>query len=160
MTSEDVTVISYEHPSADVSSSEEHETAEASLKSDSITLTENDVVLGPIQTLGGYVRPSPPLVFNVVRADNVDRRDLVSLQDVEDATQKPSWGSFVKILSDSDGFGVCYDVEMEFLTVNDSLRVGNERQFHACLQFLRNSDCHNANVTVRTYASLDQSNYT
>lgn len=91
----------------------------------------------------------PSLVFNVVRADDINRRDLISLQDVEDAAQKPSWGIFVQILRDSNQFGVCYDVEKEFLTVNNSLRIGNERQFRACLQYLRNSGCHNADVTSK-----------
>lgn len=160
VTPEGVAVTSSEPPSPYVSDSEEDDMAGASLRTDSTIFADNDVAPRPMRTLGGDERPSPPLVFNVVRADNVDRRDLVSLRDVEDATHKPSWGVFVKILNDSDDFGVCYNAQKEFLTVNDVLRVGNERQFHACLQFLRNSDCHNANVIVRTYASLEHKTVT
>lgn len=160
VTPEGVALTSSEPPSPYVSGSEDDDMAGASLRSDSTIFADSDVASRLMRTLGGDGRPSPPLVFNVVRADNVDRRDLVSLRDVEDATHKPSWGVFVKILSDSDDFGVCYDTEKEFLTVNESLRVGNARQFHACLQFLRNSDCHNANVIVRTYASLNHKTVT
>lgn len=153
---EGVLVTSHESPSTDVSGSEEHEMAGASLSLDSNTSLNGDVALGRMQSSGSDERPGVPLVFNIVRADDINRRDLISLQDVEDAAQKPSWGMFVQILSESNQFGICYDADKEFLTVNDSVRIGNERQFHACLQYLRNSGCHNADVTVRSYASLDQ----
>ncbi|KAK2596483.1 hypothetical protein N8I77_013371 [Diaporthe amygdali] len=156
MRSEAAPIISYDTHSTDVSGSEDHETAGAPLRLDGVTSPNSDVAFVPTRTSGGHKLCSPPLIFNVVRADSVSRRDLISLEDITDSTQKPSWGVFVEILSGSDQFGVCYDVEKEFLTVNDSLRVGNERQFHACLQFLRNLDCHNVSVTVQTYASLDQ----
>ena len=86
MRPEGVLVTSPESPSTDVSGSEDHEMAGASLSLDNNTSLNGDVALGPVQLLGGNKRPMPSLVFNVMRADNINRRDLISLQDVEDAT--------------------------------------------------------------------------
>lgn len=96
----------------------------------------------------------PAFVFNVVRADDSQRRDVVSSDDILNSSQEPSWQMLVDLLSSDDQFGVRFNQEREFFVVNDALWVRNERQFHACTQFLRNSSCCNAEVQVRTYASI------
>ncbi|KAF6792020.1 hypothetical protein CMUS01_16198 [Colletotrichum musicola] len=101
----------------------------------------------------------PVYVFNVVRADDSQRRDLVSSRDIAGAGgfepgHTCSWRRLVEILGAGERFGVRFNEEAEFLVVNNRMRVGNERQFHACLHFLHNSGCRNADVVVHTYASL------
>ncbi|KAF6825595.1 hypothetical protein CPLU01_10173 [Colletotrichum plurivorum] len=101
----------------------------------------------------------PVYAFNVVRADDNHRRDLVSSRDIAGARglepgHTCSWRRLVEILGAGERFGVRFNEEDEFLEVNGRLRVGNERQFHACLHFLHNSGCRNADVVVHTYASL------
>ncbi|KAF4480478.1 hypothetical protein CGGC5_v011024 [Colletotrichum fructicola Nara gc5] len=66
---------------------------------------------------------------------------------------EPSWQMLVDLLGSDDQFGVRFNKEREFFVVNDALWVRNERQFLACLQFLRNSSCCNAEVQVRTKAT-------
>ncbi|KAF6805111.1 hypothetical protein CSOJ01_09744 [Colletotrichum sojae] len=101
----------------------------------------------------------PVYVFNVVRADDSQRRDLVSSRDIAgprgfEPGHTCSWRRLVEILGVGERFGVRFNEEAEFLEVNGRLRVSNERQFHACLHFLHNSACRNADVVVHTYASL------
>lgn len=60
----------------------------------------------------------------------------------------------IDLLGSDDQFGARSNKEREFFVANDALWVRNERQFHACLQFLRNSSFRNAEVQVRTYASI------
>ncbi|KAK1658789.1 hypothetical protein BDP55DRAFT_681755 [Colletotrichum godetiae] len=93
-------------------------------------------------------------VLNIRRAEDPQRRDLVASEDILDTSQKPSWQKLVEILSDTERFGVHFVEEEEFLVIDEILWVRNERQFHACLQFLRNSGCCNVGVEVRTYGSL------
>lgn len=93
-------------------------------------------------------------VFNVGRADDPQRRELVALENILDTSQKPSWRKLVEILSNDEHFGVGFMEEDEFLTVDGNLWVRDERQFLACLQFLRNSGCRNAGVVVRTFDSV------
>lgn len=104
----------------------------------------------------------PVYVFNIVRADDSRRRDLVSSRDVAGARglepgHTASWRRLVEVLGAGERLGVGFDEDTEFLQVNGRLRVSNERQFHACLHFLHNSGCRNADVVVYTYASLDAS---
>ncbi|KAK7446456.1 hypothetical protein Landi51_07403 [Colletotrichum acutatum] len=99
-------------------------------------------------------RYTAKFVFNVGRADNPQRRDLVALEDILDTSQKPSWRKLIEILSDDEHFGVGFVEETEFLMINENLWVRDERQFLACLQFLRNSGCCNVGVVVHTFDSV------
>lgn len=108
----------------------------------------------PPQPATGNIPISPPIVFNISRADDTDRRDLVSLDDVIDSAQKPSWRMLIGVLNSCDRSGVCFDEEKEFLAVGQYLRVENERQFNACLQFLHNEGSYNVDVIIRTCSSL------
>ncbi|KAK1525973.1 uncharacterized protein CCOS01_08391 [Colletotrichum costaricense] len=93
-------------------------------------------------------------VFNVGRAGDPQRRELVVLEDILDTSQKPSWRKLIEILSNDEYFGVGFVEEEEFLMVNENLWVRDERQFLACLHFLRNSGCRNVGVVVRTFDSV------
>jgi hypothetical protein len=44
----------------------------------------------------------------------------------------------LEILKDDNEFGVSFEEGQQFLIVNDRIRVTNERQFLACLQYLLN----------------------
>ncbi|KAK0377461.1 hypothetical protein CLIM01_05189 [Colletotrichum limetticola] len=93
-------------------------------------------------------------VFNIIRTGNPQRRELVVLEDILDTSQKPSWRKLIEILSNDEHFGVGFVEREEFLMVNDNLWVRDERQFLACLQYLRNSGCRNVGVVVRTFDSV------
>ncbi|KAI3554338.1 hypothetical protein CABS03_07005 [Colletotrichum abscissum] len=97
---------------------------------------------------------TPEFVFNIRRTGDPQRRELVVLKDILDTSQKPSWRKLIEILSNDEHFGVGFVEREEFLMVNDNLWVRDERQFLACLQFLRNSGCRNVGVVVRTFDSV------
>ncbi|KXH28086.1 hypothetical protein CSAL01_05096 [Colletotrichum salicis] len=117
---------------------------------------EDDEAPGRIPpTRGEELSPKQAGQSNPKRQSHyLHRRDLAASEDILDVSQKPSWQKLVEILSDIEHFGVHYVEEKEFLVIDENLWVRNERQFHACLQFLRNSGCRNVGIEVRTYDSL------
>ena len=88
------------------------------------------------------------MVFHFIRADNA-RQDIVSIADILDpSNQSPSWIKLVEILKTVGDFGLAFKEGHGFLMVNNRIRVSNERQFLACLQYLRNLKVLNSEVLV------------
>jgi hypothetical protein len=86
------------------------------------------------------------MVFHVMRAGETRRQDIIALRDVMVSRSGiPSWIRLVEVLRDDSGVGF---KDGEFLMVNDRIRVANERQFLACLQYLRNAMALNSDVFV------------
>jgi len=54
----------------------------------------------------------------------------------------------LEILKDDNEFGVSFEEGQQFLIVNDRIRVTNERQFLACLQYLLNSNVLNSEALM------------
>ncbi|KAL9127828.1 MAG: hypothetical protein Q9217_003368 [Psora testacea] len=97
------------------------------------------------------------MVFHFMRANNASRQDIVRIDDIVDPlTNLPSWARLVEILKTDDDFGLAFNEDCECLMVNNRIRVVNERQFCACLQYLRNSHTLNSEVLLCSRAA----NYT
>ena len=74
------------------------------------------------------------------------RQEIIAIRDIMDRhSGEPSWVKLVDLLMDDSGVGFRVG---DFLVVNDRIRVGNERQLHACLQYLRNASMLNSDVYV------------
>ncbi len=90
-----------------------------------------------------------PMVFHLMRANDASRQDIICMGDIVDAsTNLPSWANLVEILKADDDHGLAFKEDCECLLVNNGIRVGNERQFRACLQYLRNSHVLNSEVLL------------
>ena len=88
------------------------------------------------------------MVFHFMQADDFNRQDIVSMTDIIDpSTDYPSWVKLLEILAD-DKFGVSFKEGQQVLMVNDRIRVTNERQFLACLQYLLNGNILNSEAFV------------
>ena len=88
------------------------------------------------------------MVFHFMQADDFNRQDIVSMTDIIDpSTDYPSWVKLLEILAD-DKFGVSFKEGQQVLMVNDRIRVTNERQFLACLQYLLNGNIPNSEAFV------------
>lgn len=90
------------------------------------------------------------MVFHVICASDIKRQDIITLGDVMDAhSRNPSWSMLLEVLKDDCGIG--FKEAEEFLMVNDRIRVVNERQFLACVQYLRNVMKWNSDIFVYSY---------
>jgi hypothetical protein len=90
------------------------------------------------------------MVFHVIRANDITRQDIITLGDVMDAhSRKPSWSMLLEVLKDDCGIG--FKETKEYLMVNDRIKVVNELQFLACVQYLRNVMTWNSDVLVYSY---------
>lgn len=90
------------------------------------------------------------MVFLVMRAGDVKTQDIITLRDIWDThSRNPSWSKFLEMLKDDRWIG--FRETEDFLMVDDRIRVGNERQFLACVQYLRNSMAWNTDILVYSY---------
>ncbi len=49
------------------------------------------------------------MVFHFMRADDFDKKDIVSMRDIVDlSTKRPSWVKLLEILKADDDFGVAF----------------------------------------------------
>jgi hypothetical protein len=62
-------------------------------------------------------------------------------------THLPSWSKLVDLLNQNDDFELSFR-DSDVLIVNDHVRVCNERQFLACLQYLLNAGDLNADIMI------------
>lgn len=86
------------------------------------------------------------MVFHVMRSSETQRQDIIAIGDIMDRhSGEPSWVRLVDLLMDDSGVGF---EDGDFLMVHDQIRVSNERQLRACLQYLRNGRVLNSEVFV------------
>jgi hypothetical protein len=105
----------------------------------------------PIGEVWGNSESTPvsAMVFHFMRDGDANRQDIVSMGEILDiSTKYPSWTKLVEILKADDNSGLAFREGHEFLMVNNQIRVGNERQFLACLQYLRNLKVLNSQALV------------
>lgn len=94
----------------------------------------------------GHSFATAEMVFHVMRSNQQQKQDIIAMRDVIDArTDEPSWTRLVDLLMDDSGVGFRRG---DYLMVNNQIRVGSERQFLACLQYLRNETMLNSAVYV------------
>ncbi|KAK8096326.1 uncharacterized protein PG998_014194 [Apiospora kogelbergensis] len=102
---------------------------------------------------GAHETATRVMIFHVKWAEDSARQDLIALPDIiSPTTGKPCWDLMCVILATEQGFSVGFDKDSEFLLVNGNLRVGNGRQFNACLEYLRNAQSWNNEALVCLYA--------
>lgn len=88
------------------------------------------------------------MVFHIIDERNFLRQDVVALGSIMDGNEppRPSWNQFLELIKDPNG--IDFTEGKEFLLVEDRIRVIGERQFHASLQYLKNSGLRNAHLTI------------
>ena len=75
-------------------------------------------------------------------------QDIVMIDSVLDpVTHSPSWSKLVELLNQDDDFGIVFQ-DSSVLVINEGVRVRNERQFIACLQYLLNAGIFNSEVMI------------
>jgi len=85
-----------------------------------------------------------------------DRQDIIMLGTVLDPhTSSPSWSKLLELLNQDLSFGPVFR-DSDFMIVNDQIRVHNERQFVACVQYLFNSRVSNSEVKICDESSIPQ----
>ena len=90
------------------------------------------------------------MVLHFERSDDPHKQDIILMNDIYDPITKTlSWAKLVELLSIAEGSGLDFKEGHEYLLVNDHIRVANERQFLACLQYLLNTGV----LTAKVYAN-------
>jgi len=96
-----------------------------------------------------WLKSISALVLHVMRVGNASQQDIISIGDILDpSTSLPSWERLLQFLEVDEGFGIAFNRTSEFLMFNRRIRVVNERQLLACLQYLHNSGTLNSEVLV------------
>lgn len=73
------------------------------------------------------------------RAEDTTKQDIVQMRDIFDqSTTQLSWLKLIKILEVDDGVSLGFVEGRDFLVFNSRIRVRDERQFFAYLQYLHN----------------------
>lgn len=111
---------------------------------------------GFAEVVGGVSDPYFPdesglaqIVFHFMRANDTRRQDIICMREViHPSTHGPLWVKLIEILKKDDDFGIAFECRRDFLMINDKIRVGNERQFLACLQYLYNMNTWSSEVIV------------
>jgi hypothetical protein len=81
----------------------------------------------------------------------IGKQDIIRVSDILDrSTDCPSWAKLVEFLKVDDGFGLAFKEGHEHLVFNNRIRVANERQLLACVQYLYNLQVLNAEALVCT----------
>ena len=113
--------------------------APSNMEIDPATSNRVGVAIPREQSFNGNPTSVLAMVFHFVRAGDGNKQDIISIGDIFDhSTNRPSWAKLLEILKADDDFGVAFKEDQEILVVNNQIRVGNERQFLACLQYLHN----------------------
>lgn len=117
------------------------------------TFSEDELSRAPTTAPTGMALVVAEMVFHVLRTGDTERQDIIALGDVIDTNSGiPSWDKLLDVLKDERG--VAFKEAEEFLMVNGRIRVVNQRQFLACVQYLRNAMMWNSDVFVYSYNSF------
>lgn len=91
------------------------------------------------------------MVFHFMRPSDASKQDIIRVSDILDhSTDSPSWAKLVELLRVDDGFGLAFKEGLEFLVFNNQIRVTNERQLLAFVQYQYNSHILNSEALVCT----------
>jgi nucleic acid/nucleotide deaminase of polymorphic system toxin len=101
---------------------------------------------GHVSSIGGVqesevnsVSQVASMVFHITRADDPSKQDIVCMNTIiSPVTNRPSWANLVGILEQDGDFEVGFKEGHEFIVFNGNIRVANERQFLAAVQYLHN----------------------
>ncbi|KAK0103055.1 hypothetical protein ONS96_005666 [Cadophora gregata f. sp. sojae] len=88
------------------------------------------------------------MVFRFKDQRDQKKQDIITIDSIVNPdTQLPSWSKLLDLLNSEDSFGLVFR-DSDFLFVNNSIRIRNERQFLACLQWLLNEGVWNAEAMI------------
>ncbi|KAH6698178.1 hypothetical protein BKA61DRAFT_497520 [Leptodontidium sp. MPI-SDFR-AT-0119] len=88
------------------------------------------------------------MVFHFRHFCDENRQDIIAIRSVLDPhTHSPSWSKLIELLTSDDSLGFVFR-ESDVMLVNNHVRVRNERQFAACLQYLQNMSVLNSEVLI------------
>lgn len=120
--------------------------------------TGEDVLQGPVKTTPPRqldMRKASTMVFHFVRANSPNRQDIVCISDIlNPMTQSPSWSRLTDLLGAEAPLAICFKEGVDYLLVDEKIRVSDERQLHACLQYLCNLNVLNTQASVHNLAEL------
>lgn len=89
------------------------------------------------------------MVLHFKRVDDPFKQDIVYVAETFDnGSRKPSWKKLLEIVESGGELGVGFKTEGDVLVIENQMVVDSERQFLACLQYLRNADKLNAQAMV------------
>jgi hypothetical protein len=95
------------------------------------------------------------MVFHFTRADYPTKQDIVCMETIIcPLTNRPSWEKLVGILEQEGDFELGFKEGQDFIMINDKIRVTNERQFLASLQYLHNLKIWNSEVLVDSFDNI------
>ncbi len=95
------------------------------------------------------------MIFHFIRTDDVNKQDIISMRDIFDSsTNCSSWVKLLEILKTDHDLRMTFKESQEVLMINNQIRVNNERQFLACLQYLHNSNISNSKTLVYDVSEL------
>lgn len=104
----------------------------------------------------GSDRSVSSIVFHFKYQGDETRQDIIMVDSILDPyTHHPSWSRLVELLNSDDSLGLVLQ-NSHVLFVNNNIRVRNERQFIACLQYLLNQGVWNSEVMIYDSGSSDQ----
>ena len=93
--------------------------------------------------------PFSNIVIIFTRAGDTTRQEIIRMSDIAGrSTEFPSWDKLVDILNADGKFGLGFRDGLEFMVIDGLINMHNERQFLACLQYLRNISKLNAEAVV------------
>lgn len=111
--------------------------------------TETKVAEPLTRSVVSILGPFANIVIHFTRKDNTSRQDIIRMGDIPDqSTHLPSWKQLVNILKTGGKFGLDFKDGSEYIVVNSQINIHEERQFLACLQYLRNANILNAEAAV------------
>ena len=88
------------------------------------------------------------MVFRFKDQRDEKKQDIIIVDSILDPnTQLPSWSKLVDLLNSEDSFGLVFR-DSDFLLINSNIRIRNERQLLACLQWLLNDGVWNAEAMI------------
>ncbi len=126
------------------------------MKIESITLNRTEVATSTEWFLTNNSSISIlTMIFYFIRTDDVNKQDIISMRDIFDSsTNCLSWAKLLEILKTDHDLRMTFKKSQEVLMINNQIRVSNERQFLACLQYLHNSNISNSKTLVYDVSEL------
>jgi hypothetical protein len=93
--------------------------------------------------------PFSDIVVHFTRVGDTTRQDIIRMGDISDlSTHLPSWAKLVDIIEAGGKFGLGFVQRSECIVAEGQINTHNERQFLACLQYLRNNNRLNVEAAV------------
>lgn len=95
------------------------------------------------------------MAFHVMSAEDPTRQNIICSRDLMvPSAEFPSWSRFIDIVSAEGEQGLSFKEGSDYFMFEKRIRVTNERQFLACLQYLNNLDILSSEVYIHSSSGL------